>query len=97
MRVVKTGEYRVWRDGLKNLAGRTRVLMRVDRWIHGNPGAHRHLTAGVAELKIDVGPGYRVHYAQRGDTQLLLLAGGDKSSQNQDIARALEINRTFVE
>ena len=71
--------------------------MRVDRLIHGNPGAHRNLTEGVAELKIDVGPGYRVYYSQRGDRLLLLLAAGDKSSQAKDIAKALELDRNFVE
>lgn len=71
--------------------------MRVDRLIHGNAGAHRNLTEGVAELKIDVGPGYRVYYSQRGDRLLLLLAGGDKSSQAKDIAKALELNRNYVE
>ena len=97
MHVEKTGEYRAWIDSLKDLAGRARVLMRVDRLIHGNPGAHRKLAEGVAELKIDVGPGYRVYYSQRGDRLLLLLAGGDKSSQAKDIAKALKLNRNFVE
>jgi putative addiction module killer protein len=68
MRVEKTDEYREWIDGLKDQAGRARVLMRVDRLIHGNPGNHRNLTEGVSELKVDVGPpGYRVYYSQRGD------------------------------
>ena len=71
--------------------------MRVDRLIHGNPGAYRNLTEGVAELKIDVGPGYRVYYGMRGSKLLLLLAGGDKSTQASDIAVALELNRNFVE
>ena len=97
MRVEKTDEYRAWIDGLKDLAGRSRVLMRVDRLIHGNPGSYRNLTEGVTELKVDVGPGYRVYYSQRGDRLLLLLAGGDKSSQAKDIAKALELNRHFVE
>jgi putative addiction module killer protein len=97
MRVEKTDEYRAWIDGLKDLAGRSRVLMRVDRLIHGNPGSYRNLTEGVSELKVDVGPGYRVYYSQRGDRLLLLLAGGDKSSQAKDIAKALELSRSFVE
>ncbi len=97
MRVEGTDEYRAWIDGLKDLAGRARVLMRVDRLTHGNPGACRHLTEGVGELKIDVGPGYRVYYSQRGDRLLLLLAGGDKSTQARDITKALQLNRNFVE
>jgi putative addiction module killer protein len=97
MRVEKTEEYRLWIDGLKDLAGRARVLMRVDRLIHGNPGVHRNLTDGVSELKIDVGPGYRVYYTQQGERLLLLIAGGDKSTQAKDIARALELKRIYLE
>ena len=54
MRVEKTDDYRDWIDRLKDQAGRARVLMRVDRLIHGNPGSHRNLTEGVSELKVDV-------------------------------------------
>ena len=97
MRVEKTDEYRDWIDGLKDQAGRARILMRVDRLIHGNPGSHRNLTDGVSELKVDVGPGYRVYYSLRGTRLLLLVAGGDKASQAKDIALALELNRNFVE
>ena len=71
--------------------------MRVDRLIHGNPGSHRNLTEGVAELKIDVGPGYRVYYSIRGSHLLLLLGGGDKSTQDKDIAKVLKLNRYFME
>jgi putative addiction module killer protein len=71
--------------------------MRVDRLIHGNPGVHRNLTEGVSELKADAGPGYRVYYPQRGARLLLLIAGGDKSTQPRDIAQALELNRKFAE
>lgn len=97
MRVEKTDDYRGWIDGLKDRAGRARILMRVDRLIHGNPGEHRNLTEGVSELKVDVGPGYRVCYSLRGNTLLLLIAGGDKSTQTKDVAKALELNRNFVE
>ena len=97
MRVEKTDEYRDWIDGLKDHAGRARVPMRVDRLIHGNPGVHRDLTEGVSELKVDAGPGYRVYYSQRGDRLLLLIAGGNKSTQAKDITKALELNRNFVE
>jgi putative addiction module killer protein len=95
MRVEKTEDYSRWIDGLKDHLGRARVLMRVDRLIHGNPGVHRNLTDGVSELKIDVGPGYRVYYSQRGDKLLLLIAGGNKSTQAKDITRALELNRNY--
>jgi len=97
MRLEKTDEYQDWIDGLKDRVGRARVLMRVDRLIHGNPGQHRDLTEGVSELKVDVGPGYRVYYSLRGNRLLLLIAGGDKSTQAKDIAKALELNRNFAE
>jgi putative addiction module killer protein len=71
--------------------------MRVDRLIHGNPGSYRNLSEGVSELKVDVGPGYRVYYAVKGTRLLLLLAGGDKASQQKDIALALSLNRNFKE
>ena len=69
--------------------------MRVDRLVHGHPGNHRHLGGGLSELKIDLGPGYRVYYLQRGDELLVLLAGGDKSRQRQDIERARELARNL--
>lgn len=97
MRVEKTDAYAEWIDNLKDRAGRARILMRVDRLIHGNPGSHRDLTGGVSELKIDVGPGYRVYYSFRGQSLLLLLLGGDKSTQQKDIEKALELNRNYVE
>src|SRR3954447_2748655 len=97
VRVEKTDVYREWLDALKDRAGRARVLVRVERLIHGNPGQHRDLTDGVSELKIDFGPGYRVYYAQRGTILLLLLAGGDKSTQQKDIAMAIHLSRNFRE
>ena len=97
MRVEETQEYRTWIDDLKDRSGRARILMRVDRPVHGNPGSHRDPTEGVSELKVDVGPGYRVYYSIRGERLLLLLAGGDKASQQKDIALALLLNRNFKE
>jgi putative addiction module killer protein len=97
MRVKKTDEYREWLDRLRDQAGRARILVRVDRLIHGNPGDHRNLQGGVTELKIDFGPGYRVYYAQRGEQLLLLLIGGDKSSQTKDIAKAQQLAKDFEE
>ena len=93
MEAFASDDYLSWINELKDRAGRSRVLIRVDRLIHGNPGLHRNLTEGVSELKIDVGPGYRVYYSFRGDQLLLLLGGGTKSTQNKDIKKALELNR----
>lgn len=97
MRVEKTDVYREWIDTLKDRTGRARILVRVDRLIQGNPGQHREPTDGVSELKIDFGPGYRVYYAQRGSKLLILLAGGDKSTQQKDIAKAIYLLKNVQE
>lgn len=97
MHIEETEHYRDWINALRDRAGRARIQVRVDRLVHGNPGQHRNLTEGVSELKIDYGPGYRVYYTKRGDRLLLLLIGGDKSSQDDDIAMALQLARHFQE
>jgi putative addiction module killer protein len=97
MRVEETDLYRGWINALKDRAGRARIQVRVDRLVHGNPGQHRDLTDGVSELKIDFGPGYRVYYTQRGNRLLLLLAGGDKATQQKDIELAILLARSFQE
>ena len=97
MRVEETDIYREWINSFKDYVGRAHVQVRVDRLVHGNPGKHRDLTDGVSELKIDVGPGYRVYYTQRGSRLLLLLAGGDKSTQQNDIEMAIYLARNFQE
>jgi putative addiction module killer protein len=94
MRVRMTEVYRDWINSLTDRAGRARIQVRVDRLAHGNPGQRRSLAGGVSELKIDFGPGYRVYYTERqGD--LILLAGGDKSTQQQDIEIAISLARNL--
>lgn len=93
MRVQLTETYRDWINALRDRTTRARIQVRVDRLVHGNPGQIRRLTEGVTELKIDVGPGYRVYYTERNGELIILLAGGDKSSQRQDIEAALELAR----
>ena len=95
MRVQTTQVYLDWINRLKDRAGRARIQMRVDRLVHGNPGQHRKLTDGVSELKIDVGPGYRVYYTERGKEIIVLLAGGDKSTQQQDVKAAIALARNL--
>lgn len=95
MRVETTAIYREWINGLKDRVGRARVQVRVDRLVHGNPGQHRVLTDGVRELKIDFGPGYRVYYIERGGILIVLLAGGDKSSQAKDIKAAIAMAKNL--
>jgi len=86
MRVEQTEVYRDWINALKDRAGRARIQVRVDRLVHG-----------ISEIKIDFGPGYRVYYTQRGDRLLLLLMGGNKSTQQKDIECAIELARGFQE
>lgn len=95
MQVRITTVYRDWINGLKDRLVRARIQVRVDRLAHGNPGKHRKLKYGVSELKLDFGPGYRVYYTHRGTELIILLAGGDKSSQKRDIERASELARNL--
>lgn len=74
--------------GLKDGVGRAKILARIDRLEEGNPGKTRSVGSGVFEMEIDFGPGYRVYYVQREETLVLLLCGGDKSTQASDIVRA---------
>ena len=97
MVVEETEVYRDWINSLKDLAGRARIQVRVDRLVHGNPGNHRNLTQGISELKVDFGPGYRVYYTKRGTGLLILLAGGNKSTQRKDIVRAVELAKNVQE
>jgi putative addiction module killer protein len=95
MRVRMTTVYRDWINGLRDLVARARIQVRVDRLVHGNPGSHRALREGVSELKIDVGPGYRVYFTERDGELIILLAGGDKSTQRRDIERAIELAKNL--
>lgn len=97
MRVEMTEVYQDWINSLKDRVARARVQVRVDRLVHGNPGQHRTLSGGVSELKIDVGPGYRVYYTERKGVLIILLAGGDKSSQQKDIDKALWLAKGLQE
>jgi putative addiction module killer protein len=95
MRVQVTAVYLSWINALKDRVGRARIQVRVDRLVHGNPGQHRDLTDGVSELKIDFGPGYRVYYTERDGELIVLLAGGDKSTQQKDIKSAIALARNL--
>lgn len=91
MHIHVTDIYLQWINTLTDRAGRARIQVRVDRLAHGNPGRHRYLSGGVSELKIDFGPGYRVYYAERDGELIILLAGGDKSTQQHDIEAAIAL------
>ncbi|HEY5795274.1 MAG TPA: type II toxin-antitoxin system RelE/ParE family toxin [Bosea sp. (in: a-proteobacteria)] len=78
-----------WLAGLRDREALRRIATRLFRLQRGNPGDGRFLRDGVSELKIDHGPGYRIYYAKRGDVLILLLGGGDKSTQAKDIEKAI--------
>ena len=93
--VRKTEVYARWLDGLRDARARARVLARVERLAAGNPGDVRPVGEGVSELRIDYGPGYRVYFTKQGRTVVILLAGGDKRTQDRDIATALRLARNL--
>jgi len=93
--IRKTELFVTWLDGLRDIRARARVLVRIERLAAGNPGDVKAVAEGVSELRIDYGPGYRVYFTQRGRELVILLAGGDKSSQSGDIKTALRLARNL--
>jgi len=79
---------------LRDRKARARIDVRIRRLSLGNPGDVKPIGSGVSELRIDYGPGYRVYFVRRGPMLLILLAGGDKRTQERDIKKALELART---
>ena len=95
MEVRKTEIYADWIDKLSDKRARARILARVERLAFGNPGDTQPVGEGVSELRIHYGPGYRVYFKQQGHDLVILLAGGDKSSQDKDIKKALSLARNL--
>lgn len=93
--IKKTSEFVDWLDGLKDRQARVRIIKRLLRLEDGNAGDHAGVGEGVIELRLHFGPGYRVYFVERGETLIIVLAGGDKSSQTDDIEKAKEIARTL--
>ncbi|MFZ2302765.1 MAG: type II toxin-antitoxin system RelE/ParE family toxin [Gallionella sp.] len=86
-----------WLDALQDLQARARVQTRIERLAAGNPGDVEPVGEGVSELRINYGPGYRVYFKTRGRELIILLAGGDKSTQTKDIKVALRLARNLSE
>jgi putative addiction module killer protein len=91
--VRQTEVYAEWFEKLRDRQARARINTRIRRLSLGNPGDIKPVGEGVSELHIDYGPGYRVYFTQRGQTLVILLAGGDKRTQDRDIKTALELAR----
>jgi len=88
LEVRQSAAYVAWFAGLRDRAARVRIDIRIRRLSLGNPGDVKPVGAGVSELRVDYGPGYRVYFVRKGDEYVVLLAGGDKSSQDRDIREA---------
>ena len=95
MDVLQTEQFARWLQGLRDLRARARVQARIERLISGNPGDVQPVGAGISELRIPYGPGYRVYFLQRGQTLMILLAGGDKSTQTADIPKAIALAKAL--
>jgi putative addiction module killer protein len=93
--IRRTSEFARWLDALADSRARAAILVRIDRLALGNAGDSKPVGGGVSELRIDVGPGYRVYFTRIATTVLLLIAGGDKSTQPADIRRAVDFVRTL--
>ena len=93
--IRKTEVFAKWLDGLHDIRARARILVRIERLAAGNPGDVKSAGEGVSELRIDYGPGYRVYYKKQGQKVVILLAGGDKSTQAKDIKTALRLARNL--
>ena len=91
--IRKTEAFAKWIDSLRDIRVRASVQARIERLAHGNPGDVKPVGEGVSELRIDYGPGYRVYLKKIGQTVVILLAGGKKKTQRQDIERALKLAR----
>lgn len=93
--IRKTEFFARWLDELRDLQARARVQIRIERLAAGNAGDVKPVGEGVSELRIEYGPGYRVYFKQAGAALVILLAGGDKSTQSSDIKIALRLARNL--
>ena len=95
--IRQTDVYSMWFAGLRDRMGRAWIDIRIRRLSLGNAGDVKPVGEGVSELRIDHGPGYRVYFMQSGELVILLLAGGDKSTQDKDIRKAKDLANDFQE
>ena len=92
-RIESSATFEDWLEGLRDKRAKARIVTRIDRARAGNLGDHRSVGKGVSEMRVDEGQGYRIYYTIRDRTILVLLCGGGKSSQQQDINHAQQMAR----
>lgn len=95
--LIKSATFDRWLTGLRDRQAKARIEVRLRRLSLGNPGDVKPVGDGISEMRIDHGPGYRVYFMRRGVLLVVLLCGGDKSSQQKDIAQAKLIAEQFEE
>jgi putative addiction module killer protein len=95
--ILETDSFSAWFEGLRDKQAKARIAARIDRLALGNPGDVAPVGDGVSELRIHYGPGYRLYYSSRGSVVVILLCGGDKSSQQRDIEKAKALARALKE
>ena len=97
LEVRETATYAEWFASLRDRMARARIDIRIRRLALGNPGDVKPVGEGVSELRVDCGPGYRVYFVQKANVFVVLLAGGDKSTQDRDIRQAKVLARDLQE
>jgi putative addiction module killer protein len=89
--IRQTEVFATWFRALRDRQARARIQVRIDRLQLGLPGDVKPVSEGVSELRIDYGPGYRIYFTKRGREWIILLAGGDKRTQERDIKKAIQL------
>jgi putative addiction module killer protein len=97
IQIQQTETYAKWFAGLRDRVARARIDIRIRRLSLGNAGDAKPVGEGVSELRVDHGPGYRVYFIQRGEVVIVLLAGGDRSTQDKDIRTAKALAKDLKE
>ena len=94
--VIKSDEFMAWLENQDKVIA-SRIASRIDRASLGNLGDHKYLRDGVSEMRMNVGSGYRLYFTKQGDTVIILLCGGDKKTQQEDIKHAVTLAKVWKE
>ena len=95
IRIEETARFSNWLAALRDPVAKAKIAIRIQRLAFGNPGDIAPIGGGLSEMRIHYGPGYRIYLMQHGNDYVLLLGGGDKSTQDKDIVRAHELAKGF--